>query len=186
MIRHVSSTNTSLISIDIIKHTLFFTVSAHILARVNTKLTRTWSKHKLSTSACCSWGVLSPFLGVSFLLPPFYTCITWSTGLFHKSNFHFEFLPGSSYSQTKSTGGAESLGKHKGKADPCHSRSLAEASDCSDSIATNTDQQCNLKATKVKNKIKTKQNSQDCKCLLLLQQHTLSFCLESLLCFDQS
>lgn len=184
MIRHVSSTNTSLISIELIKHTLFFTVSAHILARVNTKFMRTWSKHKLSTSACSSWGVLSPFLGVSFLLPPFYTCITWSTGLFHKSNFHFEFLPGSSYSQTKSTGGAESLGKHKGKANPCHSRSLT--SDCSDSIATNTDQQCNLKATKVKNKIKTKQNSQDCKCLLLLQQHTLSFCLESLLCFDQS
>lgn len=40
-IRHVSSTNTSLISTELIKHTLFFTASAHILARVNTKFMRT-------------------------------------------------------------------------------------------------------------------------------------------------
>lgn len=33
----------------------------------------------------------------------------WSLGLFHKSNFHLEFSPGSCYSQTKSTRGAESL-----------------------------------------------------------------------------
>lgn len=98
-------------------------------------------------------GVLFPFLGVSFLLPPFYTCITWNLGLFHKSNFHFELSPGSAYNQTKSTRGARKF-KHKGKANPCHSRSLAP--DCSDGIAPNTDQQCKLKAAKVKNKIKNK------------------------------
>lgn len=151
MIRCVPSPDTSLIFTELIKDTLSFTVSAHILAehKVHKNLKLTLTQHK---------GMLPlrspfPFLGISFLLTPF-SFLTLAQfgvwGSFVTAIFTYWVLTWLLIwpNIIASTRKAESISKHtKGKTNTFHTKSLVPP--YSNSIASNTEQPCNSKETKV-------------------------------------